>query len=158
MMFKKFVTFIVFISLSFQLNASLIDEPDTGIGGNSGGSKQSWEEIFKNPSLLPLFPHYLILGNKVSYDHLCLTDDGVRTKFKQPIQRYTNSVWLYDYIYVLNEGCNSEFVMNCDSNIAPIESEHMVKVFKRTEEGPYELAFEKLFELPECTEWKVPKK
>ncbi len=161
---KNLKVFITLITLF--LSSSLLAQTPIGggAGGDGGGPKQSWQDIYRNPNLSPRFPTYDIQGRSISYRHLCLVGERVRTKYKHvinPLDDYSKLI--FDYLItdrVREERvCVEFFRETCiEWDVKTIEIPEMdtIKVYKRIKnernQGPidWEFAFEKDFELKEC--------
>ncbi|MCR9202958.1 MAG: hypothetical protein NXH75_00130, partial [Halobacteriovoraceae bacterium] len=91
---------ILFISILFiTLTSAWAQTPVGGIGGDGGGPKQSWQDIYKNPNLNPKFPTYKIQGREISYHQLCLMGERVRTKYKYLVNEPNDLAKLiFDYL------------------------------------------------------------
>ena len=153
------------IVLLFMLTSTLImaQSPVGGIGNDGGGPKQSWQDIYKNPNLSPSFPRFDVQGRMISYRHLCLMGERIRTKYKHvinPTNDYSKIV--FDYL-VTDRIREVEVCREYRENICvewgveriEIPLKESIKVYKRVEapntsRTSWELAFEKDFELQEC--------
>jgi hypothetical protein len=129
----------------------------TGIGGSSGGPKQSWGDIFTNPDLIPEFPRVVIQGQSIRYHRLCLIGKRIRTKYKRPIFNSMEGP-LYEYLYTdryrEEMQCLQVFAGRCLhwADVAyEIPLMAPIAVYKNTQDGhPLALAFVKKFELQAC--------
>lgn len=133
-----------------------------GIGGDNGGPKQSWQDIYKNPNLKPIFPSHNIKGRDIRFNHLCLVGERVRTKYKQAITDYQDfSKITYDYLVVDRVREVEECASYTEGGICiewrtfkveiPLKSS--IEVKKKSSEGDsivWEHAFDKEFELKDC--------
>ena len=153
----------IFIFFSFLTFAQDRDVVDGGVGGESGGSKQSWSDIMKNPNLRPQFPYYQIEEKSIRFDHLCLVGERIRSKYKQPIFKPGSTYYIYDYLFseriTLREECSVFDGMECrEYTEVPYEIplKDKIQVYKRQAPSyTWEPAFQKEFELIECETWKL---
>jgi len=133
-----------------------------GIGGDNGGPKQSWQDIYKNPNLKPIFPTHNIKGRDIRFNHLCLVGERVRTKYKQAITNEKDfSKITYDYLTVdrvreIEECANYAYDGICiewRNFTIEIPLHSSIEVKKKISEGDttvWEHAFDKEFELKGC--------
>ncbi|MCF8059516.1 MAG: hypothetical protein K9K67_09485 [Bacteriovoracaceae bacterium] len=159
---KKIIT-ILFTIFCASL---LAQAPVGGIGNDGGGPKQSWQDIYKNPNLNPTFPMYDIQGRNISYRHLCLMGERVRTKYKHVVNPTTDYTKLiFDYLVtdrVREEQYCAEYLdficIQWEIKTIEIPLKDIIKVYKKTEpvdpnqESQWEMSFEKTYELQECEE------
>ncbi len=162
---RKFLllTTILFGFLSAGNLAAQNTVIDSGVGGDGGGPKQSWSEIYKNPNLKPEFPHFDIEGRSISYNNLCLLGDRIRTKYKHVVKQDLEFKLYFDYLVtdrVRTESvCRREECGECISweeviFEIPVHSE--IEVLERKENPGgfhWEVSFKKDFELQECLEF-----
>lgn len=156
---KLSFTFILMTLISLSTVFAQV-RPGGGISGDGGGPKQSWGEIIKNPNLRPSFPAHDIQGRKIKFNHLCTVGERIRTKYKQIVrnsfQQRTKIV--FDYLIVdrvrQEEVCvemQGKVCLVWETKDIEIPVEEKIEVYKRIENSvEWELAFEKMFELPEC--------
>jgi hypothetical protein len=154
--------------LSLFLACSLMAQTPIGggAGGDGGGPKQSWQDIYRNPNLSPKFPTYDVQGRPISYHHLCLMGERVRTKYKHVINSLTDySKLVFDYLVTDRvreiRVCRDFYQDRCiEWNISTIEIplKNTITVYKKVKDtqirGPIQwtFAFEKDFELNECSD------
>lgn len=70
-----------------------------GIGGDTGGPKQTWQDIMKDPKVRPAFPLISIEDHMVSYNFLCIENDVVRTRYKVKVTSDFTDEVLFKYLY-----------------------------------------------------------
>lgn len=154
---------LVFSFLFLTLTSAWAQTPVGGIGGDGGGPKQSWQDIYKNPNLNPKFPTYFIQGRSISFNHLCLMGERVRTKYKYLVNKPTDLTKLiFDYLITDRvyevEVCVQSVHGRCvqyENQTIEIPLKDTIKVMKKVEDSKppgfiWEHAFEKDFELQEC--------
>lgn len=154
---------IVVVLFFFLSSLIMAQTPIGGPGNDGGGPKQSWQDIYKNPNLNPDFPRHDIQGRLISYRHLCLMGERIRTKYKHVINPTTDySKLIFDYLVTDRvreiEVCreyNENICVNWESETIEIPLKENIKVYKRVASPSngrtsWELAFEKDFELQEC--------
>jgi hypothetical protein len=78
---QRFLTILT----AFLLSSSLA-QAVCGIGGSSGGSHVTWEQILKCEFLVVDFPSLEIGNQRVHYNELCLDSGKVRTIRPLPVQ------------------------------------------------------------------------
>ena len=155
--------------LSLILLALILTSPkifsqdsSSGIGGDGGGPKQSWQDIYKNPNLRPEFPTFLIEGRKVNLNNLCLIGERVRTKYKYLINSPQMTLKLiYDFLET-DRVFESEICTKYENQVCsryeytkveiPLKAE--IKVLKKVsaegEQDLWSFSFTKSFELQFC--------
>jgi len=158
-MMKK-ISLILIATLFTALSSFAQVPPTGGVSGDGGGPKQSWGEIIKNPNLRPTFPTHDIEGRKIGYNHLCLMGERIRTKYKQIVSSSfeQGSKIVFDYLVTdrvrEEEVCaemSAEGCLEWETVTIKIPLESKIKVYKRVENSTkWEMAFEKMFDLPEC--------
>lgn len=131
------------------LNADLI-------GGDSGGPKQSWEEIFENPKLKPHFPAVVIQGHLIDYNFLCVDTEYnvVRTKYqvKISLDEKTDSS-TFDFLFevpVEEHYVCSDNRKKCFYETIPLAQRIYVYKFVARNSGAKEVLFKKDYKLPNC--------
>ncbi len=161
---KKFILFTL-ILLSTLASSEIFAQLDVigGVGGDGGGPKQSWSDIYKNPNLKPSFPQFDIEGRMLGYNNLCLVGERVRSKYKHVVKQDLEFKLDFDYLYtdrVTTETvCQRECRDECIDWVVivheiPVHREIEVLERKETPSG-YEwvVSFKKDFELQECIEF-----
>jgi len=135
----------------------------SGIGGDGGGPKQSWSDIYKNPNLKPNFPQYDIEKRMISYNNLCLLGERIRTKYKHVIKG--DSLFKLDFEYLVTDRirtetvCRTEVHETCvaweqETYEIPTHIEVPVLKIKDTPAGhQWVESFKKEFQLQECMEF-----
>lgn len=131
-----------------------------GIGGSSGGSKATWDEILSCPQLMVNFPSVDIEGRQMSYNEICLDGEKIRSKQKVPHEFDKKLTW-FDYVFVDRvhevvecvywdgDICIEERVVTI---VIPLKSE--IEIYRQAQDGKWILFFTKDYELPICTEFK----
>ncbi|GAB4017819.1 MAG: hypothetical protein Fur0010_18700 [Bdellovibrio sp.] len=141
-----------------------------GIGGTSGGSKATWDEILSCPELTVNFPTVDIEGRPMRYNEICIEGEQIRSKKKIYIKPISDEdfdfklkeqdEW-FRYIFVdrvhevvecvqwEGEICVEERVLTI---VIPLRSE--IEVYRQANDGRWILFFTKDYELPVCTERK----
>lgn len=160
---------ILITLLSLFLCSSLLAQTPIGggAGGDGGGPKQSWQDIYRNPNLSPQFPTFEVQERKISYKNLCLMGERVRTKYKHVINPLTDySKLVFDYLVtdrvrevrVCVESDEDGACAEWGNKVIEIPLKSTIKVYKKVKEtrmrGPVQwtFAFEKEFELKECND------
>lgn len=154
-MFNRLLT----LSLSLMVWGSV--QAACGIGGSSGGSKASWDEIMSCPELMVEFPMVDFRDRKLHYNELCIYGEQVRSKNKVPFEMDKDEkkwTW-FDYVFVnrVNEievcdvwedgVCRESHIERLE--VVPLKT--AIDVFKQTDaEGEWVLFFTKEYELPAC--------
>jgi hypothetical protein len=147
---KILISFLFMTLFCFQISAQRL--PDI-IGGDSGGSKQTWQDIMSNSSLKPLFPTVIIQGHLVDYNHLCIDQkhDAVRTKYMVQIKNHYSNRYFFNFLYEFetsssfdckkyNQSCVSEFIPRTKT----------IYVYKADVASAREVYFSKEYKLPAC--------
>lgn len=144
------MTYISIILFSYQVSAQRL--PDI-IGGDSGGSKQTWQEIMTNSSLKPMFPAVIIQGHLIDYNYLCVDDrfDVVRTKFMVKIKNHYLNKYFFNFLYEYETpesfDCK-KYNQSCISELIP--RSQLIHVYKSDTASAREVYFSKNFDLPSC--------
>lgn len=156
---------VLFTVLILIFSSTLLAQtPIGGIGGDGGGPKQSWQDIYANPNLSPKFPTFDIEGRQISFKHLCLMGERVRTKYKHVINSPTDySKLIFDYLTTdrvrevrVCKEYGKDGCIQWEIKTIEIPLESSIKVYKRVKKprmhGPVQwtFAFEKDFKLKEC--------
>jgi len=159
---KKFLSIIsiLFCFLGAANVAAQAQVPGSGVGGDGGGPKQSWSDIYKNPNLRPNFPQYDIEGRMIHYNNLCLLGERVRTKYKHVVKE--DSLFKLDFDYLITDRVRTKTVCKREEHGTcidweqvtyeiPIHAEIPVLQIKDTPSGhQWIVTFKKDFELQEC--------
>lgn len=139
-------------------------KPGTGVGGDSGGTKYSWNDILSSSNMNAKFPKFFIENHEFSYDQLCLMGDRIRTKqkVKKPtghhhpdkIGTYLSTERSYE-----REVCVRRVMSVCEeykTEVVEIPLKLEVDIMKLAQDSTesWEFAFKKEFELPICDTWK----
>ena len=157
---NMFKLYSVIFSIIFMITSQAQVLPGGGVSGDGGGPKQSWGEIINNPNLRPAFPSHNIQGRTIKFNHLCSMGERIRTKYKQIVGNsfQQNSKIIFDYLVVdrvrEERVCVERQYTTClewETVKVVIPYEEKIEVYKRKENSnEWKLAFEKMFELPEC--------
>jgi hypothetical protein len=141
---------ITLSSLAFQSNAFDLRR---GIGGDTGGPKQSWQDIRDNPDLKPAFPPVVIEDQMINYNFLCLHDGIVRSQYKVKLTDKATGDTYFKYLY---EDRTSDDVISGQCHLEEIPRKLPIYIYARTEDNskyknvPREVLFIKTFSLKEC--------
>lgn len=138
--------------------------PGNGVGGDGGGPKQSWSDIYKNPNLKPNFPHYEVEGRMISYNNLCILGERIRTKYKHVVKG--DSLFKLDFEYLITDRvrtrnvCQREEHETCvawEQEIYEIPTRIEIPVLHQIEDSPatqhWAVFFKKGYELQDCMEF-----
>ena len=148
---KLMITSLMMTLFCFQISAQRL--PDI-IGGDSGGSKQTWQAIMSNANLKPMFPAVIIQGHLVDYNYLCIDKkhDAVRTQYIVKVKNHYTNKYFFNYLYEFetpvsfdckdyNQSCVSEFIARTMT----------IHVYKADSASAREVYFSKEYDLPGCT-------
>ncbi|PJB53136.1 MAG: hypothetical protein CO099_08825 [Bdellovibrio sp. CG_4_9_14_3_um_filter_39_7] len=154
-MLKRLLALSILISIWSSAQAAC------GIGGTSGGSKATWDEIMSCPELKVTFPEFTLQERNFRIDQLCITGELVRSKVKVEFERNKkNKKWTwFDYVFVNRvneiEVCDLWEEGYCREShterleVVPLKT--AIDVYKQTDtEGEWVLYFTKEYELPTC--------
>lgn len=122
-----------------------------GIGGSTGGPKQTWQQIMEDPKVRPAFPPIMIEDQIIDYNFLCLHDDVVRTRYKVRIEGRDET--RFDYLYENADGglINGTCQHNGIPRTLPIFIYEANKEDKIDfDNSSAEILFIKKYSIPEC--------
>jgi len=146
------------LALLFSLNvwgqnSSTLD----GIGGDSGGPKQSWAEILDNPKLKPHFPAVVIQGHLVDYNILCVEKSSQIIRTKYQVKIVSEDLFegtIFDYLYEFPNGdhytCVSDKNRCYFEDIPTSQNIFVYRVEQDYSSGSRPVLFRKHYEIPVC--------
>lgn len=162
--------FIIALTLVFSfIICAQSDEPKpgTGVGGDSGGTKYTWNQIADAANMAAKFPKFLIEGIEVSYDQLCVMGERIRTKKKYPnpkpgngdgpdkIGTYLSSERSYQQEVCVKRVYEACVEYETRTVEIPLKMEIEVMMLSEDSTESWEFGFKKEYKLPICDTWKL---